>query len=707
MVWVIIGVSLLGALGLGLLGYYFWAKIPKLVFGIIDYVSYIVLTGVIFLFNIFARLARIIIDIFSVLNPFEEGGLASFLWEFFKNLSYVILVFLALYSGINWILNKEDQARRILFGVILIAFLINFSFLLAKVFFGTINFIQRSILLSANLMTENYNSSKLGTLIYTIFNAVPPGFIAEELKGMIENAIKYQTDLTPDQAEALRRALNIVANLVGIVLSLIFSLTLWSFVGIFIGRYFIIGFLAGLLPLAAIAYATPGYEKYWNTWWQWFLNWTVNVLILIVLILIGVALVATTTTEGITGAFNEEKLQSLMEPSLEVEPIAGLEESEKSTLSIFFAVSTKFVFLVIYFFIVLKASLSLGGVFANYTYGLALKGWRLAGAAAAGVGMWTVRPVISKIGGGISTIGKALEKSRVGFIRSLGLWTKGVGEKLEKPTKEKVKKEAEAIFSDHMEGKSPKEIAEIFERYRGPLKEELAKLMNSKLSADELFKVASILDWSKLDLSTRKALCGKKLRCVLTKITEGKEKRAEVLSTLPEIISHREVGLETIGTLLRKAGAEEEEVKTLLSNYFMFTSGRDLNDIFWNPENLKYLHDLGIYQDVERNIGPQRLQGIIRASPAARSIRELGELIGNSLSDALKNLPDNLKTEFQEALITHLTDLYLRGEITSTTVADWAKDPNKFLQDSIEGSLENLKSSIENQLKEIEEKIHG
>lgn len=345
MVWVIIGVSLLGALGLGLLGYYFWAKIPKLVFGIIDYVSYIVLTGVIFLFNIFARLARIIIDIFSVLNPFEEGGLASFLWEFFKNLSYVILVFLALYSGINWILNKEDQARRILFGVILIAFLINFSFLLAKVFFGTINFIQRSILLSANLMTENYNSSKLGTLIYTIFNAVPPGFIAEELKGMIENAIKYQTDLTPDQAEALRRALNIVANLVGIVLSLIFSLTLWSFVGIFIGRYFIIGFLAGLLPLAAIAYATPGYEKYWNTWWQWFLNWTVNVLILIVLILIGVALVATTTTEGITGAFNEEKLQSLMEPSLEVEPIAGLEESEKSALSIFFAVSTKFVFL--------------------------------------------------------------------------------------------------------------------------------------------------------------------------------------------------------------------------------------------------------------------------------------------------------------------------------------------------------------------------
>ena len=694
-IWAILAIGIpvviVGWLGIK---YFFGGQISAAFLGIIDYLTLVVLSAINFLFGLFASLAAAIIDVFIVLNPFDYGGVAVFLWEFFKNISYVILVFLALYSGINWILNREDQARRILFGVIVIAFLINFTFLLAKELFMAVSFIQINLLKSANLNRGGTNASKLGSLIYAAFNTLPPGALADQLKALnIEVVENISTSTEAQKPEALRIALNITANLAGIFLAIIYSLTLWAFAGIAVARYFIISFLTGLLPLAVIAYITPGYEKHWRSWWQWFLNWTFNILILIVLILVGIALIATTTSGNLVGAFNEGKIQELLTPSLEERVALGQETG--SNLSLFFAIASKYAFLVIYFFMVMKLTLQLGGQFAEYGYSLATRGWMAIGGAAAAVGTWAAAPGLAKIGSRLSEVGGGLLKSRFGLVRRLGLGIKGIGESLEKPSKEQMKKEAESVWSSLMEGKSPEEIAGVFKNYRGAFREELAKIIGKNLGAEDIAKLAGSLDLQKESTGTIKALC-KKLNCALMRLKE--RKYSEALSPLADALDHRKIKLSDLEKLFTQAGVgDTNQINQLLGNYFGFLEHRDIRDLLAHPDNLGYLKRLR-EGGVPLPISEEEQKRTASQSPAFRAVEEVGEVFAKNLGIEPK------------PLIQELQRRYLEGEITAKTLEDWrgeimeGKVPQK-LKEVAQNAIEAARSNIEQQKNNLQARV--
>jgi hypothetical protein len=600
---------------------------------IFELLTQVILVAVSILFQFFAQIAATIINVFMMINPFSKYGAASILWEFFKNISYVAIVFLALIAGFEWILNREDEARRLLLGLLLIAFLINFTFVLAKELFMAIWYLQTGILQSAGLYIQGEDGesySKLGSLIYAALSLVPPKEFLDKISPFLKSLAEQAGQAGAGSASNIESAIIVTVQLLGIFLYVIYSLIMWIFAGIAIGRFFIISFLVGVLPIACVAYTTPWFKNRWDEWWRMFLTWNFNILILIPLILIGISLIATNT-----GTLHELKIMDLLlkpEGSEVAKPLGGTLTEDAA---LFVAIILRFVFIGIYFLFVLFAALRLGGRAADYGYRFGKWLW---GSVIGGALLWAGKefagkPALDKLGSGLEKLGDTLVRTPGwlgGPLRSLGARVKDLGEGLRKPVKKDIEAQAKAIW-EQIKDKSPEEIAQIIQRYPAALQKEIAKLAEREKDEDELLQVAANLNLQQLaKTGVLKNLCGRKLRCQLTKLATAQtiEEKASALAGLAQELNWRTADLGHLNKVLTNAGVtREEERRQLITNLLPDYIPREASRSFWgNLRNLKELQNMGRGDIIRANIG--RIAGSLSYRTVREGANEVAQQLG-------------------------------------------------------------------------------
>jgi hypothetical protein len=616
----------LGGVG-GFFFYYFLrGGIAGFVLDVLNAISYAVLPITDFFFRILSQLAATLINVFISLNPFTEYGAASLLWEFFKNIAYVVIVFLALIAGFEWILNREDPARRLLLGLLLIAFLINFTFVLAKEIFMAIWYLQIGILQSANLGGEK--DSQFGSLLYAALSIVPPTEVANKIVNELSPRIAQQAQEQGAGAGSVHNiqvAINISGRLLGIFLNAIYSIIMFMFAGIAIGRFLILSFLVGVLPLACVAYTTPWYKSKWDEWWKMFFTWNVNILILIPLILIGIALIAT------QGSFNEVKIQELFLNPVTTRPFGTL----TGDAALIIAIVIRSIFIALYFCFVVVVALSWGGRAADYGYRFGKWLW---GSVIGGALLWAGKefagkPALDKLGSGLEKLGDTLARTPGwlgGPLRSLGVRVKDLGEGLRKPVKKDIESQAKAIW-EQIKDKSPEEIAQTIQRYPTALQKEIAKLAEKEKDEDELLQVAANLNLQQLaKTGVLKNLCGRKLRCQLTRLATAQttEERASALAGLAQELNWRTADLGHLNKVLTNAGVtREEERRQLITNLLPDYIPRGASRSFWgNLRNLRELQNMGRGDIIRANIG--RIAGSLSYRTAREGANEIAKQLG-------------------------------------------------------------------------------
>jgi len=620
---VLIPLLLAGVAAGGILWYWFRGGLVAFALDMLNLIAYIVLPITDFFFRTLSQLAATIINVFISLNPFADYGAASLLWEFFKNIAYVVIVFLALIAGFEWILNREDAARRLLLGLLLIAFLINFTFVLAKEIFMAIWYLQIGILQSANLGGEK--DSQFGSLLYAALSIVPPTEVANKIVNELSPRIAQQVQEQGAGAGSVHNvqvAINISGRLLGIFLNAIYSIIMFMFAGIAIGRFLILSFLVGVLPLACVAYTTPWYKSKWDEWWKMFFTWNVNILILIPLILIGIALIAT------QGSFNEVKIQELFLNPVTTRPFGTL----TGDAALIIAIVIRSIFIALYFCFVVVVALTWGGRAADYGYRFGKWLW---GSVIGGALLWAGKevagkPALDKLGSGLEKLGDTLAMSRFGVFRSLGARVKDLGEGLRKPVKKDIEAQAKAIW-EQIKDKSPEEIAQTIQRYPAALQKEIAKLAENEKDEDELLQIAANLNLQQLaKTGVLKNLCGRKLRCQLTRLATAQtiEERASALAGLAQELNWRTADLGHLNKVLTNAGVtKEEERRQLITNLLPDYIPREASRSFWgNLRNLRELQNMGRGDIIRANIG--RIAGSLSYRTAREGANEIAKQLG-------------------------------------------------------------------------------
>jgi hypothetical protein len=188
--WLIGGGAALGLLG-GIAAYFGIGKLTGAVanffIGAVNFLLDLLLPTISGFFDFLSKVAAVVINNFLAVNIFGTESLAAVLWETFKNIAYVALVFLSLLAGFQFILNRDDQARRMLFGIIIVALLINFTFLLARVFSETMIYITINLLKTVHPNPEAVTSigqSHLGNILYTSLNILTISGVKEQLQNI-------------------------------------------------------------------------------------------------------------------------------------------------------------------------------------------------------------------------------------------------------------------------------------------------------------------------------------------------------------------------------------------------------------------------------------------------------------------------------------------------------------------------------------------
>jgi len=116
-----------GSLAGGLFGWSFPTDVAGgVALGVGNAFSNFLLTAVNFFFFWLGYIDAQAINIFAVLNPFDANTLAPFIWNTFRNISYVGIIFFSLYSGFLWILGRDGPAKELLTKLLIVALVMNF-----------------------------------------------------------------------------------------------------------------------------------------------------------------------------------------------------------------------------------------------------------------------------------------------------------------------------------------------------------------------------------------------------------------------------------------------------------------------------------------------------------------------------------------------------------------------------------------------------
>jgi flagellar motility protein MotE (MotC chaperone) len=623
--------------------------------GIANFLLYLLLPSITNFFDFLSKVAAVVINNFLAVNIFEGESLAAVLWETFKNIAYVALVFLSLLAGFQFILNRDDQARRMLFGIIIVALLINFTFLLARVFSETMIYITINLLKTVHPNADAVTSrgqSHLGNILYTSLNILTISGVKEELKNIKHDlGVSVSADEVPP-TEIEKNTIKLFALLFELFINAVIALIMWMIAGLSIGRYIVLSFLVGVLPAVCIAYTLPSTSNYFQRWWNYFLNFNIAIPILVVLLIIGIGL-----TVAIDKSLPFIKGEDPREFHGSVE-IFGF--NNISSLIYILNYLMRLSFLVAYYVGVVVIALRLGGSFASYAYKSFNWITLTTGGAIAG---FVQKHGGRVLGGGLETLGKKMSGNTApiigGLIRKAGRTLQDTGERLKKPRVEEVKEDVRGIW-ESVKDKSPSEIINTAIKLRGDHFKTFVEFMSKELDADTLWKIYQNPQFRSKLLKDKQALriFSKGLNGIPALLNEaqslykeGKDGQANDLiqqaqSKFATSGLSGQMSVDELIDLYRETGLTGEDAKEAVSNLILAMNRRQrTNFLTYNtPTTLR--SKLG-----DKNYAP--LVEFQKDTPTYKALR-------GQLEDGLQT-PD-LDPKQREELIKRLLESYARGE---------------------------------------------
>jgi len=213
-------------------------------------------------------------------NPAVQGTTDNpGVWNFMRNLVNLLLVLALVVIAIASILGiKKYSWQQILWKLVIVALLVNFSLVIAGMVLDTSNFLSYYFLNLAKVENQSISES------------ISSSFDVEK----ISDADKYDIPSVYGQTQTTTAGWGMGWGqflLVAFALILIGLFAVIALLAVFltmIVRSFIIIVLLCLSPIAFAAWIFPDTEQYWKMWWQQFIKWCTFPIIFGLMLYIGV-----------------------------------------------------------------------------------------------------------------------------------------------------------------------------------------------------------------------------------------------------------------------------------------------------------------------------------------------------------------------------------------------------------------------------------
>lgn len=417
----------------------------------------------------FSGLVASAIDAMRNLQLFGEKAPADIIWKVFLNLAYPFLVFATLYIAFQYILGKSDTAHRMLWQIVLVAILINFTFAFLKEAYGIVLKLENSLIGTSVKVTVDGKQQPIGLgrgLKELFFTGMP---------SITDLSHTYEGKLIKNEEEDTSVFGEIAAQISLAFFYIIAFVILVMIAVLMMGRIIYISAMTGLAPLALVSLALPIKTSFgFSQWLQTTFQWLSVILIFVFLVIIGM--------------------------SLQINVIQSVFRTDYTdTLQNFINYLIGFLFIAAWYVLSIKWAVQNGGAFGSWgeKVGFGALGFLGAGALALGskLGFQMQRRAKFGIGRGLSSIGTRL-KTRGGTIGRMGLNLEKRGSTLQKDYLENVvKKDLEVAQQNVETGKNPEALSQWIQKHASSPSLDVQRLVAgeiSKLEGGDLEKFLQI-----------------------------------------------------------------------------------------------------------------------------------------------------------------------------------------------------------------------
>ncbi len=242
------------------------------------------ITGIINLLN---KLFAIAADYLHELNPFQEdkNSPIQLLWNILKGFAYIIFSFSILAAGFMWILENESAALGLIFNLIIVALLINFTYTLIKEAFLVVYTLEKGLTKSS--ITSEQKSVGIGSLIYaSLWQKDPVSSIQKTVR-----EFKFQSFW-------LKIGTTVITNVFLVIFAMATFVMLVLLSALLLARYILLIFFTAVSPIAIVSLALPRFQKapigrilsqfnIFEPWLEKLVNWLIIVLIFVLLAILG------------------------------------------------------------------------------------------------------------------------------------------------------------------------------------------------------------------------------------------------------------------------------------------------------------------------------------------------------------------------------------------------------------------------------------
>jgi hypothetical protein len=223
-----------------------------------------------------------LVNFASQLNPFFNTGAGSpafLVWSILVSYGYIILVFSALSAAFDWLFGQDATALRKIFIIILVALIINFTFVLIEEAFKVIQSIESGI--------TNNQAGQIGSIMAaSLWQKDPFQEIAQ-----ISERINDKNTTFKHLTQAVLYIFIVVFDM-GMLIILVVALSL------FIARYFYILALTAVSPIAVAVATLPEFRaipglreflagfRFTSEWFGMLVRWLLVAPIFVILVIL-------------------------------------------------------------------------------------------------------------------------------------------------------------------------------------------------------------------------------------------------------------------------------------------------------------------------------------------------------------------------------------------------------------------------------------
>ncbi len=240
-----------------------------------------------------------VVDYLSSLDPFGDNETERFknlnmpnpvaiLWSILVNISSIFLVFFALAAAFQYLFGEDALAKRNLFYILLIALLIQFSYLFVEQAFKLTFALEKGLSGGA--------SNQIGSIIAASFWLVKPDEAFEGLASNVVNVLSNASAGDKNVSFVKWAFVQLLQNIALAFLQFIALVVLIALAILFVARYLMIVVLTGLAPLAITSIAIPQFKgalgnitakfQFFDRWFNLLISWLLIIPVIVLGLLI-------------------------------------------------------------------------------------------------------------------------------------------------------------------------------------------------------------------------------------------------------------------------------------------------------------------------------------------------------------------------------------------------------------------------------------